>query len=350
MEYVRRILALRILTVIGLIRTVAFHLQVCWEVILGQKFMWGSMACGLGIPILGQTVMLIYTGVSYRFGSMCHINIDHSQQDYWIPLLALSAAALFLQLATMSYCIYVYVKSIFDNTSTTNSSALPSYTSSVRTVTARQAYRRIRRVLQLQWRGVALVVVIIGNVIFFAVVFVNLNNAVKPTPETMAKAEPWVACLTLTQGDRERCRKFADGIGPNAATLLAVLILLSLVGLWTFILFFRPSLVLGWIDLYKTKFVRHHEYISADARAKFGDARAYEMLTNPMKTPEPVLKSPSPSRLDGAASPDGGFFGRDATYVTPSMSFSAPKRPGPPSSSQGREWVPEATFAPGFNS
>lgn len=336
---------------IGFIRTVAFHLQVCWEVILGRKFMWGAIACGLGIPILGQTVMLIYTGVSYRFGSMCHINIDHSQQDYWIPLLALSAAALVLQLTTMAYCIYVYVKSIFDNTSTTNSSALPSYTSSVRTVTARQAYRRIRRVLQLQWRGVALVLVIIGNVIFFAVVFVKLNDSVKLTPETFAKAEPWIMCLVSAKGDRERCQEFADKVGPNAATLLAVLILLSLVGLWTFILFFRPSLVLGWIEFFKSKFVRHHEYISADARAKFGDARAYEMLTNPMKTPEPVLKSPTPSRMDGAASPDNGrFFGRDASYVTPSMSFSAPKRPRPPTSSQGREWVPEATFARGYNS
>ena len=312
--------------------------------------MWGSIIGGLGIPILGQTVMLIYTGVSYRFGSMCHINIDHSQQDYWIPLLALSAAALVLQLTTMAYCIYVYVKSLFDHTSTTNSSTLPSYSASIRTLTARQAYRRIRRVLKLQWRGVAVVLVIVGNVIFFAVVFVHLNDAVKPTEKTMAKAEPWIACLTLTKGDRNRCEQFGNEIGPNAATLLAVLILLSLVGFWTFILFFRPSFVHGWIDLFKSKCIHRHEYIFADARGKYNDVRAYEMLSNSMKTPEPVLKSPTPSRMDRVGSSDGGYFGREANYVAPSLSFSAPKRPRPPSSSQGREWVPEATFARGYNS
>ena len=74
------------------------------------------------------------------------------------------------------------------------------------------------------------------------------------------------------------------------------------------------------------------------------------MLNNPMKTPEPVLKSPTPSHADRVASPDEGYFGRDATYVAPSLSFSAPKRPRPSSSLQGREWVPEATFARGYNS
>lgn len=322
--------------------------------------MWGAIACGLGIPILGQTVMLIYTGVSYRFGDVCHINIDHSQQDYWIPLLALSAAALVLQLTTMGYCIYVYVKSIFDKTSTTNSSSLPSYTPSVRPVTARQAYRRIKRVLQLQWRAVALVLIIIGHAIFFAVVFVNLNEAIKQTPENMQKADDWIMCLATTQGDKDACRKHAEDIGPNAATLLAVLIVLSLVGIWNFILFARLSTFRGWIDFVKSKTIRRHEYISADARNQYNDVRAYEMLNSSLKTPEPLVKSPSPSRMGGttspdgyfghmggSTSPDGGFLGRDARYVTPSMSFSAPKRPRPSNASQGREWVPEATFARG---
>lgn len=332
---------------LGLIRTVAFHLQVCWEMMLGRKFMWGAIACGLGIPILGETVMLVYTGVSYRFGEMCHINIDHSQQDYWIPLLALSAAALVLQLTTVTYCVYVYVKSIFDtNTSTTNSSGLPSYSASVRPVTARQAYKRIRRVLQLQWRAVALALVIIGHVILFAVVFVSLNESVKQTPENFKKAEKWLVCLGATSGDKEFCRKFAGEIGPNAATLLATLILLSLVGLWNFLLFARPSTFIGWYDFIKSKAVRRHEFVSADARNRYEDARAYEMLNSSMKTPEPVIKSPSPSRMLGATSPDG-YLGRDARYVTPTMSFSAPKRPRPPTSPQGREWNPEATFARG---
>ncbi|KAE8149056.1 hypothetical protein BDV25DRAFT_157032 [Aspergillus avenaceus] len=328
----------------SLIRTVAFHLQVCWEVILGPKFMWGAFICGWGIPAIGITVMLILTGVSFRFGEMCHINIKHGVQDYWAPVMAISAAALILQLATMVYCIHVYVRSIFDKSdSSTNSSALPSYSASVRTVTARQAYRRIRRVLQLQWRGVALVLIIIGNVIYFAVVFIKIDAKMKITKDNIHKAQPWLICLMVSRGDKYKCLDEAKKLGPNEATLLALLILLSLVGLWNFVLFARPSMFLGWADLIKTKVQQRHEFVSADARNRSPDTRTYEMLESSglpvTKTPEPIVRSPTPSR---AISPEGKSYGREARYVRPSMSFSSPR---PPSATQGREWDPQETFA-----
>ncbi|GAB1194183.1 hypothetical protein APSETT444_003424 [Aspergillus pseudonomiae] len=328
----------------GFIRTLAFHLQVCWEVILGKKFMWGAFICGWGIPGIGITVMLLLTGVSFRFGDMCHINIKHATKDYWAPVMAFAGASLVLQLATMAYCIHVYVKSIFDTTdSSTNSSHLPSYTSSVRTVTARQAYRRIRRVLQLQWRGVALVFVIIGNVIFFAVVFIQVNNNTSLTPENLHKAQPWIFCLVSTKGDVNKCQSLAHAIGPNESTILALLILLSLVGFWNFILFARPGMFLGWAEFFKTKLGRNHEFVSADARAKTPDTRTYEMLGSAVltscKSPEPIVRSPSAARTK---SPEGSHYGRDARYVRPSMSFSSPR---PPSASQGRDWDPQSTFA-----
>ncbi|GFF23344.1 frizzled and smoothened-like protein P [Aspergillus udagawae] len=332
------------------LRTVAFHLQVCWEVILGPKFMWGALIFGWVVPAVGLTVMLLLTGVSFRFGTVCHINIDRGLQDYWIPIISFSVAALILQLATMGYCIHVYVKSLFDTDSTTNSSGLPSYSASVRTVSARQAYRRIRRVLQLQWRGVALVLIIIANVIFFAVTFIDLDSGLKPTRENMAKATPWIACLAASGGDRKKCDKEAAAVRPSEGLLLAVLILLSLVGFWNFILFARPSLFRGWVDFFKNMFGRGEgrlEFVSADARARLGDTRSYEMLNSTglpsYKSPSPMVRSPSPARMAGTKSPENGHFGRDARYVRPSMSFSSPR---PPSASQGRDWDPKTTFAP----
>lgn len=323
---------------------------------LGRKFMIGAFICGFGIPIIIQTIMLIYTGVSYRFGGTCHINVKDSTKTYWYPLLAFAAAALVLQFGTLCYCMYVYVKSAFDKSaSTTGSSSLPSLAATTRPATARQAYRRIRRIMRLQWRGVAIVLVIIGNVIFFAVVFVDLNNAVKNTENAM----PWVTCLLINMGDRSKCTKQASVIGPNGATLLAVLYLLSLVGFWVFLLFGRPLMFVGWVDLFKAKFIRRHEYISADARTRIPGVGTYEMLNNPrypMKTPEPVVTSVTSRAMSPEAptGPGGTEYGRAARYVRPSMSFSAPKPPGtgttspPPVAHRGGgggDWNPEDSFA-----
>jgi hypothetical protein len=271
-----------------------------------------------------------------------------------------AAAALFLQLSTMAYCTHVYLRSLFDrSTSTTNSSGLPSYDGSVRTVTARQAYRRIRRILQLQWRGVALVSIIIANVIYFAVVFIELDNAAAPTAQNVENATPWLLCLVESRGDREKCHPEASAIGPNEATLLAVVILLSLVGFWNFILFARPSMFAGWLDLFK-RASRRNEFVSADAHARFADNKGFEMLTTSVKSPDTFMRSPSPNEHNHAleedlsrspiASPSPtldrtAHFGQEARYIRPSMSFSGPRPPESPTT--GREWDPQATFAPG---
>ncbi|KAJ5263630.1 hypothetical protein N7478_011235 [Penicillium angulare] len=338
------------------IRTIAFHLQVCWEVVLGPKFMWSAFVAGFGIPAIGLAVMLKFTGVSFRFGQICHINIDKGLDDYWAPIMAFAAAALVLQVTTMAYCMHIYLRSLFDKSASTteHSSGLPSYTASVRTVSARHAWRRMQRVLQLQWRGVALVLIILGNVIFFAVVFINLDDQVSPTPTNIKNAAPWLTCLGLG-GTKEQCKDRVTGMGPNEATLLAVVYLLSLVGFWNFALFARPSMFAGWLDLLRRGFARRHEFISAEADDRYIDSKGFEMLTtNNPRSPAPYnMRSPSPSRMAGrtsVTSPSPTFdrnvhFGREARYTRPSMSFSGPR---PPSSSQNaQDWDPSSTFARG---
>lgn len=122
----------------------------------------------------------------------------------------------------------VYIKSVMDNdASTGHSSSLPSYAASMRTISARQAYRRVQRVVYLQWRGIAVVLTIIGNVVFFAVVFVSMDDAAYNSPENLERGEDWLACLATTAGDKNKCAEDASSLGPNEATVLAVLVLLS---------------------------------------------------------------------------------------------------------------------------
>jgi len=132
-----------------------------------------------------------------------------------------------IQFATFGYCIKVYLASLADDSNTTESSGLPSYTNSLRTVSPRQAYRRIRRVLELQWRGIAIVILIITDVIFFAVVFVYLDNNEAAVLNDESQAEPWLLCLVESDGDKNKCLDLAGALVVNEATVMAVLILLS---------------------------------------------------------------------------------------------------------------------------
>jgi hypothetical protein len=210
------------------LRALALHLQICWQVVLGKSFMWGAIATGWGVPAIAVTIALVFSGVSFRFGDTCHINHKNSLADFWIPLLVFVGVTLIIQFATFGYCIKVYLASLSDDSTTTNSSGLPSYAASARgTISPRQAYRRIRRVLELQWRGIVIVLLIVADVIFFAVVFVFLDDIEQNLLKNPIKAEDWLKCLVLSGGVKNACTKLAEPLVVNEATVMAVLLLLS---------------------------------------------------------------------------------------------------------------------------
>ncbi|OJJ80706.1 protein gprM [Aspergillus glaucus CBS 516.65] len=314
------------------IRAIAFHLQVCWEQVLGTKFMWGALICGWGVPAIGTTVMLIVTGVSFRFGEICHINMENSMYDYWIPALVFAGTALVLQLSTMAYCIRVYLKSLFNREPSAATDALPSYAASVRSINARQAYRRISKVFRLQWRGVAFVFIIIANTLLYSTVFISLDATTKLTHEVVQKAFPWLLCLSFTKGDKEHCKDYAVDIGPDKDTLLAVLMFLSMVGLWNVALFARPSMFTGWLVLFRNAFSNHKKYVSADARtllATSPEPHSFEMLykSNTTSTNSKTLgnKTPTPQNPLSPQSPSSYDWESDKEYIKrPPMSFSRP--------------------------
>ena len=353
----------------------------------GKKFFWVSLLGGWGIPALIAAVALPVTGTSYRFGDTCHINHTKALDDYWGPLLAFAAVSTVLQFVTFGYCIKVYIRSLFEDSnnsiSQVSSGGLPSYASrsgSIKTVTARQAYRRVQKVIALQWRGTVIVLIIIVNVVFLAVVFVQMDNTVTAAMHDLGKAEPWLLCLVMNEGNKNACLdkvKSAELV-TNEATVMAVLILLSvcpsfpemmkfqlmmvqLNGIWTLLFLGRSSMLMGWVELIRGPFSRRPtEFASVDARRFSNNPKNYEMITSPpprttntmIKAPEPVITSPPlKAEADGLSplvhsprSPSSQYtnsvdyfgkdfeyqtptFGKEAEYRSPKLSFSTPRPP-----------------------
>ncbi|KAL8933742.1 MAG: hypothetical protein Q9211_005615 [Gyalolechia sp. 1 TL-2023] len=251
------------------------------------------------------------------------------------------------------------MRAIFiDDSRSQASSGLPSYNGSVKAVTARQAYRRVQKAIAVQWRGVVVVLIIIVNVVFLAVVFVSMDNTEQSVLQDFGKAEPWLSCLVINGGDKNACLSKVKGLVTPEPTVMAVLILMSLNGVWTLLFLGRASMVPAWFEFFRESFTRWRNDASVDVTESSADPRYYEMITSPPRTAYTALKIPeaavtSPSmEWDTIAvlSPENqqDYFPRDAKYVSPTMSFSTPQ---PPSSGrhQGREWDPATTHAPPFS-
>ncbi|KAJ9633319.1 uncharacterized protein PV06_00820 [Exophiala oligosperma] len=328
-------------------RALALHLQICWELVPGDKFFYGALAFGWLIPLIGMALTLGLTGVSFRFGIVCHVNHKDSLQDFWGPLLAFAALAMVLQFITIGYCVHVYIRSLLDDkTTTTNSSQAPTYSGSIKTLSARRAFRRVKRVIELQWRGAFLVIVIIAEVVFFSVVFVSMDNSTQVNEALIKRAQPWLTCLIASQGDKNQCLSKAGELVQSEGVVMAVLIILGLSGFWCLMFLGRWSMLQGWVELFKSQFKRKNEFVSADARRFSNDARTYEMLSGTghqlnITSPDRVL---SPTSRGGIMSPEPDskqdYAGGARTYVNPVTSYSYPRPP-----SQHKDWDPRATHA-----
>ncbi|KAF8418243.1 hypothetical protein BGX38DRAFT_1242847 [Terfezia claveryi] len=289
-----------------LLRSLSLHLQICWQVVPGRRFFLAAQAIGWSVPLIFLAIALGITGVSFRFGDSCHINSKDSLKTFWGPLLATAAASVITQVITFFYCVKVYITSLLDGSTqgnTTTDTPLP-YANSVRTVTPRQAFRRIQRVIALQWRGIMVVIVIITDVIFFATVFLKFEDTTQSTPENTLKALNWLQCILKNNGDKNMCLDVASKMVVPEATAVAVIYLLSFNGIWAALLIGRWSMLVGWWHLIKDLFNKkksNDEFVSFNARRLSEPDPSYEMLgckeTTISFTSETLSSSPGMLRI-----------------------------------------------------
>lgn len=252
------------------IRALSMNLQICWDIVPGRKFFYIAQVVGWGIPAVLFTVTMTITGVSFRFGSACHVNHADSMADFWGPLMGIAGIAGILQLMTFAYCMHVYLKNLWvdspANSTSASGTGLPSYSGSLHTQTARAVYQRLKKVLWLQWRGIIIVSIILVDVIFFAIVFVYLDGLQSSVPNDFQRVMPWLMCLVKNPTNKNECLPEAQDYLVNEATVVAVLLLLSLAGIQVFLFLTRPSIFPAWVEFFRHHFTSRQEFVSLDAR------------------------------------------------------------------------------------
>ena len=215
---------------IGFCGAMFLHLTVCWEKTLGKKFRIAclTLICGGSVGLLAA--VLTITGVSYQFGKTCVINPYMSKATFWGPLLGVASATLLVEFVTVLYCMVVVTRPLFHDWRRggkrsqphSNSSFANSSFDSSRRRTARAASARVRRILQLQWRAIIIVCLVIFHVALLCGVFIQVADLYDAPIDDLVG---WLACLHTEESQKE-CVHLAAGFGPEQNFFLGALILL----------------------------------------------------------------------------------------------------------------------------
>ncbi|KAH8702509.1 hypothetical protein BGW36DRAFT_337058 [Talaromyces proteolyticus] len=243
-------LGIWILLLNNLFRSIWLHVNICWDLKPGAKFMFFALTCSYGGSVCLVALALGVTGGSYQVGQTCVLNPQKSIATAWGPILGVSLASTVLQLCSVLYCIYVVIKPVAHERLRMYSGERPSSTEIRQAFTTRQVSLRIQKLLVMQWRPIAMVVLIAAYAAYVTTVFLRIGiSADYPVDAT----QRWFSCLVSSQGDIDDCEQLASRIRTSQNEIQAALCMIASSGLWAVILSFRLSMIQGWIELIRAK-------------------------------------------------------------------------------------------------
>ncbi|KAK0288862.1 hypothetical protein LTR35_003261 [Friedmanniomyces endolithicus] len=263
-----------------LLRSLWTHLRVCADIHHTTPLFWLAQTLGWGLPALFLAISLPITGVSYQVGTTCFPNQRSAFLTWFGWLLAFACLAALLQFVTTGFCLWLYLRHFLhlsngssgesaDSSSRPETALVPLNTSSppqnpsippashraaatsTPYLSKRLAYHRVRSLLLLQWRSIALSLFVILSTIYFGVVFAATTRAVQAdsTPSKTAAIEIWAACLVVNHGAKGECLQYARGFVLGEGVVLATFYMSALIGVVTFGLMVRRDMVVGWWEL-----------------------------------------------------------------------------------------------------
>ncbi|KAI6819069.1 hypothetical protein KC332_g11251 [Hortaea werneckii] len=242
-----------------LLRSLWTHLRVCYDIKHTQNYVWASHLIGWGVPGIFLAISLPVTGVSYRLGTTCIPNQHYSFVTWFGWLIAFACLAALLQFGTTGFCLFLYARHFWQNgsretetydVSTAGLAAEGQRRPSIR-LGKRLAWRRVQKVLFLQWRSIVLSIFVIIETVFFGAVYVAAAKAVDATrrPTKRPDVLRFLVCLIVNEGDKDACLQYTKSLGLRERTVIASFYMSALIGIFTFLVMVRRSMLIGWYDL-----------------------------------------------------------------------------------------------------
>ena len=191
---------------------------------------------GWGLPALFLAISLPITGVSYRLGATCLPNPQGAFVTWFGWLIAFACLAALIQIVTTAFCLLVFARSFFVQSSAGSSKSDGSRGSDAAIapemrdkdiplpqIGKRLAWKRVRKVMAMQWRSIVLSFFVIAQIVYFGTVYVVQVESERQdqTAKHSDLVEVWSACLVLSGGDKNQCLKLAEPLRLDESKVVA---------------------------------------------------------------------------------------------------------------------------------
>lgn len=222
------------------------HISIVWNSnFFSTRYILLNSVCW-GMPCLMTILSLANHYVQFEFGTLCLLSIDVIYGYFFYPLIIIIMPAFVLHLATFFYIARISMKQGIE---TELSRSVTSSGTKSRSLNAFSHQRHVINAFKIQWRALLIAVIASMTVIMYWIFYVVQVEKFNAAKENAAVVGEWLACVVSNPtSPQDNC---ADIIGPYIPSYGVVIFtetLVSMVGLWLFVVFMRKSLLQEWQD------------------------------------------------------------------------------------------------------
>ncbi|KAI7856268.1 hypothetical protein BDC45DRAFT_63582 [Circinella umbellata] len=224
---------------------VNLHVHTVWNSnFFTDKYIYLSIFCW-GIPTAFMAVCLGMHKVKFEFANLCLVSVDRIFDLFFYPMAAIVCPAFLLHIVTFLYIARVAMKESQES----DLSQSLSVNSMNRNQMAARKHKHVLTAVKIQWRALLLAIVALATVLFYWIFYFTQIPRMSSLTKDDDTIFDWLSCMMNPDNTQDSCTHVISNHMPPFGLMITAEALVSLIGVWIFLIFGKRSLWREWNDL-----------------------------------------------------------------------------------------------------
>ncbi|KAI8368143.1 uncharacterized protein BYT42DRAFT_585453 [Radiomyces spectabilis] len=200
-----------------------------------------------GIPTAVMVVALGMHVIKFEFANLCLVSVDQIFNLFFYPMAAVVCPAFLLHICTFLYIAKVAFREGIESEMTQSLST--SSSTQIQRAASAQRHKHVVTAVKIQWRGLLLAILSCGTVIFYWIFYLTQIHRLTDLEGDQSITTRWLQCMLLEDSNQNACVGIVSPHLPPFGLMITAEALVSLIGVWLFLIFGKRSLWREWNDM-----------------------------------------------------------------------------------------------------
>ncbi|KAI9484971.1 hypothetical protein BDB00DRAFT_96491 [Zychaea mexicana] len=225
---------------------VNLHVHTVWNSnFFTNKYIYLQVFCW-GVPTVFMGVVLGLHQVKFEFANLCLVSVEYIFDLFFYPMAAIVCPAFLLHIVTFLYIAKVAMR---ESQESELSQSISATSLSNRNQMAARKHKHVITAVKIQWRALLLAIVALITVLFYWIFYFTQIHRMSSLTTDEDTILAWLECMLNPDNTQDGCTSVVGNHMPPFGLMITAEALVSLIGLWVFLIFGKRSLWREWNDL-----------------------------------------------------------------------------------------------------